>query len=162
MNKFLIALMLLPLASYAGDSGCGLGSVVIQKNSKLLQLFSMTTNHTLFTQPLGITFGTSGCTASGIVKNDKQIEYFVESNTDELKRQMAMGSGEKLSALAILNGCQSAESQKVFSEWAQKNYQTIVPRSDITSGQMTSNLKKAAQSAEAIQESCDHFKVSSH
>ncbi|MGZ5280029.1 MAG: DUF3015 family protein, partial [Pseudobdellovibrionaceae bacterium] len=80
----------------AGDAGCGLGSVIIQKNSKLLQLLAMTTNHSLFTQPLGITSGTSGCSSSGIVMNDKQMEYFVEVNHRDLSREMAQGQGEKL------------------------------------------------------------------
>lgn len=107
------------------DSGCGLGSVVISKNSKLLQLFSVTTNGTFSSQLLGITFGTSNCSSSGIVMNDKQVEYFVEVNHQDLHREVAQGHGEKLDALAQMHGCQSSESKQAFSSMAQKSYPTI-------------------------------------
>jgi hypothetical protein len=161
MMKLVLALLMFPVASLAGDSGCGLGSMIIKSNTKLLQLFSMTTNGSSFSQPLGITSGTSGCTASGLVKNDKQIQYFVEVNSEELKRQMAVGNGEKLSTLATLNGCIDSNSQRVFAEWTKENYQTLVPSSDVSWEQLNSNLKNATESSKVIQQSCDITKVSS-
>ena len=59
--------------SYAGDAGCGLGGLIIQKNSKILQLLAVTTNHSFLSQEFGITFGTSGCSASGLVMNEKKM-----------------------------------------------------------------------------------------
>ena len=79
----------------AGDAGCGLGGMLIKSNTKLLQLFAVTTNGTFFSQTLGITFGTSDCSAKGLVLNDKQIQYFVEVNHSDLIREMAQGYGSK-------------------------------------------------------------------
>ncbi len=128
-SKFLIILSAVLMSSTsvfaAQDSGCGLGSVVISKNSKLLQLFSLTTNGTFSSQALGITFGTSNCSSSGIVMNEKQVEYFVEVNHQDLHREVAQGHGEKLDALAQMHGCQTTESKQAFSSMAQKSYPTI-------------------------------------
>ena len=141
-KSMLFLLCLVSFQAWAGDSGCGLGSVIIQKNSKGLQLLSMTTNSILFTQPLGITSGTSGCSSSGLVQNEKQMQYFVEVNHEELRREMAQGQGEKLFTLAQLSGCKSAESQKVFGEWTQKSYSKLVPEANISGADLASNIKK--------------------
>jgi hypothetical protein len=143
MKLFLIAILsLIGAGAMANDAGCGLGSMIIQKNSKGLQLLAMTTNSWFFTQPLGITSGTSGCSSSGIVQNDKQIEYFVEVNHDDLSREMAQGQGEKLNTLAQLNGCKSPEAQVAFAGMTQNSYGKIVPSADVKPSELLQNLKK--------------------
>lgn len=127
-------------SAFAGDAGCGLGGIIFTKNAKLLQLFAMTTNSFLLTQPLGITFGTSGCSSSGIVMNDKQIQYFVEINQEELSREMAQGHGEKLATLALLKGCLSNESQKAFAGFTQASYSQILPKANTSPVDMVQNL----------------------
>ena len=124
----------------AGDSGCGLGSLIISKNTKVLQLLSMTTNSFFFTQPLGITFGTSGCSSRGLVMNDKQIQYFVEINQEELSREMAQGHGEKLATLALLKGCISQDSQKAFAGFTQSSYSQILPTANTSATDIVQNL----------------------
>ncbi len=142
------------VSAFAGDAGCGLGSVIIQKNSKGLQLLAMTTNHILFTQPLGITSGTSGCSSSGIVYNDKQIEYFVEVNHDDLSREMAQGEGEKLNVLAQLNGCSSKDAQAAFAEMTQKSFEKIIPAVDTKPVEVVSNLKKELSDDTQVAQLC--------
>lgn len=143
MKVLLVALLtLVGVGAYAGDAGCGLGSLIIQKNSKLLQLFAMTTNGTFLTQPLGITSGTSGCSASGIVQNDKQMEYFVEVNHQDISREMAQGEGEKLNVLAGLSGCETAQAKIAFAELSQSSFEKIVPEPTTTAGEMVQNLKR--------------------
>lgn len=134
------ALLMAGSSSFAADAGCGLGSMIITKNSKLLQLLAMTTNSYFFTQPLGITFGTSGCSASGLVMNDKQIQYFVEINQEELSREMAQGHGEKLATLALLKGCTSQDSQKAFAGFTQSSYSQILPAANTSAVDMVQNL----------------------
>lgn len=134
--------LLFGAVALAGDAGCGLGSVVISKNSKGLQLLAMTTNGTFLSQAFGITSGTSGCSSSGIVSTDKEIEYFVEVNHDDLSREMAQGEGEKLSVLAQLNGCSSKDAQVAFAGMTQKSYERILPAVDTGAGEMVQNLKK--------------------
>lgn len=151
---FAVLVTMLSIQAWAGDAGCGLGSVIISKNSKGLQLLAMTTNSTLLTQPLGITSGTSGCSSSGIVQNDKEVDYFVEVNHEELSREMAQGQGEKLNALAMLSGCQSVEQQKVFGQWAQKSFDKIVPTSDLSASEMATNFKKELNESSEVAQAC--------
>lgn len=106
---------------FANDSGCGLGSIIIQKNSKGLQLLSMTTNHTFLSQPLGITFGTSGCSSSGIVENEKAIDTFVAENQSEIKTDLARGSGQHFETLSGLYGCSSEQAKEEFLSLARQD-----------------------------------------
>lgn len=145
---------MLGFSAFAGDAGCGLGSLIITKNSKLLQLFALTTNGSFFSQGFGITSGTSGCSASGLVYNDKQIEYFVEVNQEDLSREMAQGRGDKLATLALLNGCASEQSQAAFASFAQKSYGRIVPAASTTSTEMVSNLKTELGSQAELNQLC--------
>lgn len=147
--------------AWAGDSGCGLGNVIIQKNSKGLQLLSMTTNSWFFTQPLGITSGTSGCSSSGIVQNDRQIEYFVEVNHDDLTREMAQGTGEKLKTLAALHGCMSNNSQLVFGGMTQKSYGKIVTSATIPASEIVQNLRTEILANQEVSKACEMAQVSS-
>lgn len=138
---FAVLTMMGASAFAAGDAGCGLGSLIISKNSKLLQLFALTTNGSFFSQGFGITSGTSGCSSSGLVQNDKQIQYFVEVNHDDLSREMAQGKGEKLNVLAQLHGCQTVEAQSAFAGMTQESFEKIVPSADVQPATMVENLK---------------------
>ncbi len=155
MKTMLIAFLTLIVShAFAGDAGCGLGSVIIQKNSKGLQLLAMTTNSSFLTQPLGITSGTSGCSASGIVQNDKQMEYFVEVNHSDLSREMAQGQGEKLNTLAALNGCATPEAQAAFAGMAQGSFDKIVPSADVKPVDMVQNIKAQAAADAKVARLC--------
>jgi len=156
MLKVLVAALVLAssVGYAAGDSGCGLGSVVIQKNSKLLQLFSMTTNGTFFSQGFGITSGTSGCSASGIVKADQQMEYFVEVNNDDLSREMARGNGEKLDVLAQMHGCNDKASQAAFSSMAKDSFQKIYSKSDEKAQDVIAHIKSEIKNNLDVQHMC--------
>ena len=128
----------------AGDAGCGLGGMLIKSNTKLLQLFAVTTNGTFFSQTLGITFGTSDCSAKGLVLNDKQIQYFVEVNHSDLIREMAQGYGDKLSTLAALNGCRTDSQISAFNAKAQSSFRSIVPSSYTTAVDFVNNMHSAS------------------
>lgn len=144
MKKLVVCVLLLAgFQSQAGDAGCGLGSLIISKNSKGLQLFAMTTNASFSSQPLGITSGTSGCSASGLVMNEKEVQYFVEVNQEELSREMAQGHGEKLYTLASMKGCSSEVSQKAFSTFTQSSYSQIIPAANTSAVDMVRNLNSA-------------------
>ncbi len=143
----LFAILFITVAAqniFAGDSGCGLGSMIIKSNTKLLQLFAVTTNHSFGSQTLGITFGTSGCSANGLVQNDKQIQYYVEINQEDIIREMSQGHGEKLATLAMLHGCSEKKDISHFSESAQSQFNHIVTHADISAVDFVNNLKSAS------------------
>lgn len=144
MLKVLLAVLFAgSFASAAGDAGCGLGSLVIQKNTKIMQVLAATTNAT-GVQTIGITLGTSNCSAQGWVKNDKQIQYFVEVNQAELTREMAQGHGEKLSTLAALNGCATDAQVSAFNAKAQSNFKSIVPAAQTSAVDFVQNMKSSS------------------
>ena len=127
----------------AGDAGCGLGSQIWRSNGKLAQIFAVTTNASFYSQTFGITSGTSGCTASGLVQNDKAIQYFVEVNQEDLTREIAVGQGEKINTLAQMYGCSSSETQ-AFATKAQSSFSTVVPSSSISASEMIRNIRTAS------------------
>lgn len=141
-------------SAMANDAGCGLGSLVISKNSKLLQLFALTTNGTFLNQAFGITSGTSGCSSSGLVQNEKEVQYFVELNNDDLSRQMARGEGEKLQVLAQLSGCKKTEGQKAFAEMTKKSFTQIYPTGDESAQDVISHLKAEMKNNPEVQTTC--------
>lgn len=144
LKAFLTVFFLGSVSMAAGDAGCGLGSLIITKNTKVMQVLAATTNGTFGSQTFGITFGTSNCSASGIVQNDKQIQYFVEVNQSELTREMAQGHGEKLSTLAALNGCASDSQINSFNAKAQSSFSAIVPSARTSAVDFVSNMKSAS------------------
>jgi hypothetical protein len=143
MLKTVLFTFLLGSAAMANDAGCGLGGMIIKQNTKVMQLLAATTNGTGF-QTVGITFGTSGCTANGLVMNEKQIQYFVEVNQEELTREMAQGRGEKISTLAALNGCATPAQITAFNAKAQASFERIVPNPKTTAVDFVSNMKSSA------------------
>jgi hypothetical protein len=154
-NKVVVlALFLSSASAMANDSGCGLGSMIIQKNSKLLQLFSLTTNSVFFNQGFGITSGTSGCSASGLVQTDREVQYFVELNNDDLSRQMARGEGEKLQVLAQLNGCDNSQGQKAFFEMTKKSYSQIYPTAEEKAQDVIVRIKSEMKNNTEVQRTC--------
>ncbi len=150
MKKILVvlALALMTTSSFAakyGSAGCGLGSMIFEGDQTWWkQVLAATTNGTFGTQTFGITFGTSNCSANGIVSNDKQIQYFVEVNQSELTREMAQGHGEKLSTLAALNGCASDSQISSFNAKAQSSFSMIVPSAKTTAVDFVNNMKSAS------------------
>lgn len=154
--KLVISLWILLVGSlsFAGDAGCGLGSMIISKNSKLLQLFAVTTNHSFWSQEFGITSGTSGCSASGIVMNDKETQYFVEVNQQDLTRQMAQGQGEKLDTLGVLQGCKTPEARVAFAKSTQASFSQIVTKDDIAATEFVQNLKQVTQANSELGKVC--------
>ncbi len=116
---------ILPTMVYAQDtsSGCGLGWMVTQRNSLVSSWVRASTNVT-FSNTIAMTFGTSGCSRHDLVLNEKSAEYFVEANYDRLRREMAEGQGEFLSAFAEVLGC-DAGSMSEFANAVQSQYGSI-------------------------------------
>ena len=144
MLKTILFSLFLGSAAFASDSGCGLGSMIIKENTKVMQVLAATTNASFGSQTFGITFGTSNCSASGLVMNEKQIQYFVEVNQQELQREMAQGHGEKVSTLAALAGCSTSAQINSFNTAAQSAFKTIVPSAKTTSVDFVNNLKASS------------------
>lgn len=100
-----------------GSSGCGAGWYLFKDNSLVSSALRGTTNAFLL-NTVGMTFGTSNCSRHSIVQHEKEAIHFTEANYDTLMVEMSQGSGESLSALAGLVGCEAA----AFGSATQANY----------------------------------------
>ncbi len=135
-----------------GMAGCGLGSLVFKENG-FVQVFAATTNGTFGTQTFGISSGTSNCVNAGVVKADKEQEAFVESNLDNLERDMAAGGGEYLAAFATLLGCQDSVQPQLYS-FAQSSYPSVFPSDQTTAQQALYGFKIQASQNEIFARNC--------
>lgn len=100
-----------------GAAGCGLGSLVFDKQEGPVQIFAATLNGT-GVQTFGITSGTSNCGKPAFAK--AEFNTFVESNSVALENDIVRGQGETLSTLNNMLGCDSS-----FNTTLQKNYKNI-------------------------------------
>ncbi len=107
-------------ASHTGHNmaGCGLGSMVIQDNSKWSQVGASILNSTGY-QSFGISSGTSNCTEDGVATAAREKDAFVETNLADIRRDISVGSGEYLSSLASFYGCKG-EKMDAFNRAMRK------------------------------------------
>ncbi len=149
-----VALSAPQFAQAAGDAGCGLGHLAWQgKNGKLAQILAVTTNGTFGSQTFGITTGTSGCTASGLVRVDREQEYFANVNRDVLSVEMARGEGENLAALAALMGCSDVRE---FATFTQSHYERLFPTTSTSGAEMLRSLRAEMQTDTYMTANCAH------
>ena len=113
---------LLVSAAWSGVAraqSCAVGGFVTNKSKGAVQqILAFTTNSTFFITYAGaITTGTSGCTSSGIVKEEYEQEIYVAATFDGLTEDMAKGEGSYLRSFATLMGC-GDELYPAFAQWA--------------------------------------------
>jgi hypothetical protein len=114
-----------------GSSGCGPGWYLFKENSLVSSALRATTNSILFpVTTIGMTFGTSNCTQHKLVLKEKESLYFATMNHFELKRDIAKGDGEYLSAFAATMGC-SANAQAVLNKNLRTEYSHIYPDANV-------------------------------
>lgn len=106
------------MASGQRMAGCGLGSMVVEDDSKWSQVGASLLNGTGM-QSFAISFGTSNCTEDGAVNASREKEAFTEANLADLRKDVAVGSGEYLAALASLYNCQGENSQVFMSKLSE-------------------------------------------
>ncbi len=118
-----LAVALLSTGAFAQDksSGCGAGWQVTKSMTTSGSSTRSLTNAT-FSQGLAMTSGTSGCAKHDIVMQEKQKIHYVESNLVPLRREVAMGEGERINALASIWGCQNADS---LAPSLKRNYRRV-------------------------------------
>ncbi|BAU48781.1 membrane protein [Sulfurifustis variabilis] len=153
MNKKLwVVAMLsaLPVtAMAAGENNvgsCGWGSKVFEGQRGVApQVLAATTNGTSGNQTFGITSGTSGCTQDGLVSSTWKTALFIEGNKEKLARDMSMGHGETLEALAKLIGIRD-EDKATFFRVAKDNFGNIFAAENATTDQVLAGLRQAMAS----------------
>ncbi len=143
MKKLIVSLAAVAALSsvaFAGvnnQTGCGLGSMIIKDDSSAILLaLQATTNGTSGNQTFGITSGTSGCTKTKIVMNERAQE-FVASNMDQLAKEIAQGQGESVDTLAELL---AVEDKEAFASALQTNYKNIYTSKNVQMADVLDNI----------------------
>jgi hypothetical protein len=113
------------------NTGCGLGSMIIEnQNTVAKQILAATTNGTFGNQTFGITTGTLNCNKPYTIVSNEKVEKFVADNMDALAVDIATGSGENLDTLSTL---MNVEDKVAFSKALKTNFSKIYSSSDVTS-----------------------------
>jgi Protein of unknown function (DUF3015) len=152
-SKKLVAVALVgmfPLASMADNvGGCGWGSKLFDGQRGVApQVLGVTTNGTFGNQTFGISSGTSGCTQDGVVKSNWKTAMFINGNKEKLARDMSIGHGETLDALAKLMGVRD-EHKSAFFLATKENFGRIYSGADVSTDQILASLKQVlAQNTE--------------
>ncbi len=106
-----------------GMGGCGLGSLIFEKND-WTQILAATTNDSTFSQGFGISSGTSNCLPPEKSQTIAHQEDFIIHNLDTLSREMAQGQGQSIRSLAATFHC-SNDALPVFSSHMRDSYPKI-------------------------------------
>ena len=148
VSKKLIAVAVIGLfplgVMAAGENNigtCGWGSKLFDGQRGLApQVLGVTTNGTLGNQTFGITSGTSGCTQDGVVKSNWKTAMFIDGNKEKLARDMSMGHGETLDALAQLIGVREQDKTAFFVA-TKENFARIFDSDSASADQIMASLK---------------------
>lgn len=157
MNKkgllVLAAMMVGATAAHAGSytgAGCGIGSMLFkgQKGNGMIGVAAFTNGY--LSNSFSITSETMGCTADGVVKNEKKLEVYAAANMSKLSTEMAQGGGEYLAGLSKLMGCKNEAQTKAFFSLAQQRYEKIIPAANTDARVMIKNLRTEMASDPAL------------
>ncbi len=144
MKKILLssiaALAFSSVAFANSNTGCGLGSLVIQNQDTVVtQVLAVTTNGTSGNQTFGITSGTLNCDKPmNFVSNDK-LNTFVADNMDQLAMDISAGQGETLNTVAKLMNVQDTEA---FNAKLKANFSNIYSSNNVTSASVIDSIAK--------------------
>ena len=134
------------MAAQDNVGGCGVGSMIFKGQSGVgPQVLAVTTNGISGNQTFGISTGTLGCTQDGAVHSNMKTALFIDSNKDKLARDMSVGSGETLAALAHLLGVESHD-QVAFNRLTKDNMARIFTSESVATEQVIVALREVLAS----------------
>jgi hypothetical protein len=142
MKKVLLVVMTVLLFSFAAharvnqsNTGCGLGYMLLggSNNTKLMQILVTSTNGTSTNQSTGITLdiGAFGCSKTASWVSSDDVNRFVAGNMDNLVRDISMGHGETITALASIMEVSCVDA---FGSKLQQHFALIFPSADVEFG----------------------------
>ena len=135
---FTLALSFAALSAFAApNTGCGLGSQVIEKQDTVLkQVFAVTLNGISGNQTFGITAGSLGCTKPNEFVS-VEAQEFMAQNMDTVAQEIAKGEGEALETLAkLLNKSNDA----TFASKLQANFDKVYTSANIDAVSVLNNI----------------------
>ena len=122
------------------NCGCGLGTILFDgKDGVVQQILAATTNNITGTQTFGISSGTLDCKQPGSWMRDSRLNKFVADNMDNLAKDIAMGQGEYVDALAEIMDVPGSERVE-FSQMLQDNFSNIFTESSVSHVDIIENI----------------------
>ena len=118
-----------------GLSGCGLGSLWIDKNSN--QIWSATTNGSTYNQLFAISSGTLNCVESPTSAKADRMDKYIVVNKVALADDIARGQGETIQGLAQIMNCGQAD---LLGMKLQSNFSTIFTSHEVTANDITDRI----------------------
>ncbi|MDY6935094.1 MAG: DUF3015 family protein [Spirochaetota bacterium] len=150
MKRFLFVLgvclfvIALGAASYAvpkSNVGCGIGTMIFEKQDGLIsQLCATTTNGICGNQTFGITSGTLECEKAPGIASNERLNIFVADNMDNLAKDIAKGNGEYLNTLAVLMEVSEGDRTHFYNK-LQSNFSNIYTSDKVTNTQVLNNIE---------------------
>ncbi len=140
----LVATLAAATAAHAGSytgAGCGIGSMLFKGSKGNGPIGAAAFTNGYLSNSFSITSETMGCTADGVVKNEKKLEVYAAANMQKISTEMAQGGGEYLAGLSKLMGCKDEAQTKAFFHLAQQRYEKIIPSVSTDSSSMIRNLR---------------------
>ena len=151
------SLLAIPAAMADNGAGCGLGKQMwIGQSGIVAHILAAVTNESISPASTSITSGTSGCSADGVVLNEKEQELFVATNLERLSQEMARGNGNHLQSLAGLMGCQST----VYAEFAgmtQEKFQVLFENGNTGTSDLLIGLKREIAANPTLASGCSRI-----
>ena len=139
-----------------GLSGCGLGSLWIDKNHA--QIWSATTNGTAYNQLFAISSGTSNCVESPTSAKADRMDKYIVVNKVALADDIARGQGETIQGLAQIMNCQQAE---MLGSKLQSKFSTIFTSHEVSANDITDRIISVVGQDESLASACGMAMVSS-
>ena len=141
-----VAFPSMAMAAQDNVGGCGVGSMVFKGQSGVgPQVLAVTTNGISGNQTFGISSGTLGCTQDGAVHSNMKASLFIDSNKEQLARDMSVGSGETLASLSHLLGVE-AKDQAAFNRLAKDNMARIFTSESVATEKVIVALREVLAS----------------
>jgi Protein of unknown function (DUF3015) len=131
-----------------GTAGCGLGSLAFGAKPGAIQIAASLLNAT-GGQSFAITSGTSNCQNEG--DDGRRAELFIIANREILEKDISRGSGETLTNLAEIIGCQDTTT---LGEALQSNYEMIFPKGSEPPEKVSEAIFKTIRENKPLSESC--------
>lgn len=125
----------------AGNTGCGIGTMIFEgKDGLISQVLAVTTNGIFGNQTFGITSGTLNCAKAASFASNEQLDRFVGDNMDALAMDISRGAGDYLLTLAVLLDVPT-EQRPEFYALLQSNFSAIYPDAGVTHTDVLNNLE---------------------
>jgi len=136
------------LAENIGE--CGWGSKVFEGQRGIApQSMAATTNGIAGNQTFAISSGTSGCTQNGVVRSTFKTAMYIDSNMELLARDVAIGEGESLEALASLLSVNPSDKE-LFNKTLQENFTGIFSSKEVGTVEVYASLKSVLADSEEL------------